>query len=139
MAQPRAQPADERDDADRREDRAGLARDEPQALGPQRVLDRPARVVQDGEEPRDEEPRDEHERRFGEGRPEPGRDRIALAEVDEDQADPEGRQRQQEVLRHPLIRKATELFDAELLEVVEAPREDEIEHEPSHAVDRKTD
>ena len=43
------------------------------------------------------------------------------------------------VSRHPLIRKATELFDAELLEVVEATREDEIENEPSHAVDRKAD
>jgi DNA polymerase-3 subunit gamma/tau len=37
------------------------------------------------------------------------------------------RQREQEVQRHPLIRKATELFDTEIVTILDAPRTDETE------------
>jgi hypothetical protein len=35
------------------------------------------------------------------------------------------RQREQEVHRHPLIRKATELFDTEIVTILDAPRSDD--------------
>jgi len=42
------------------------------------------------------------------------------------------RQRQQEVLRHPLIRKAAELFDTEIVAMLDPPTGDESENPNAH-------
>jgi DNA polymerase-3 subunit gamma/tau len=43
------------------------------------------------------------------------------------------RQREQEVQRHPLIRKATELFDTEIVTILDAPRSEDSELLPEPA------
>jgi len=54
-------------------------------------------------------------------------DSHAAASVDRPAAKPpvNRRQRQQELLRNPLIRKAAELFDTEIIAVIDAPAGDE--------------